>query len=190
MNDDELRVFLQPVINDLKSGNISQLMTIKRNLKLITELRKNNIKIDKIIALSGFSYNNKTFKSKLCYCKRMFLNNNSKNIKPDIDMKISNNENNTTESNTYRNEKPIVNNILDEDYSDWVDVLNLYKGYNIKALALVVPELIKAGWTKENYHILREHKEIMTINQLIKVVGIIESSQYRKNIFKDGELIS
>ena len=70
----------------------------------------------------------------------------------------------------------------------WIQAFNFYQETRITpVLDSVIGSLEKAGWNVDNYHLLKKQHSIMTMNQLIDLVGSIKAKKFRKNIFKDGK---
>lgn len=89
-------------------------------------------------------------------------------------------------NNKYLNEKG-----ESEEYNktEWIKVFNFIQPVrDTPVLDSTIKTLLKAGWTTENYHILREKYSITTFRRLIDAVSFIRSSKFRKNIFKDNKI--
>lgn len=183
MNDDELKEICKTIIKDLQGGILSQKAIIKRNFNTLVELRKLNISINKIIEVCGFTYTNASFRNKFYECKRS-INTNDPDIQKD---KCSTSTKNLESKHSIRNNTTTVLNNTTRDYSDWIEAFDFKDTFHENALKIVVPSLEKGGWDCSNYHLLRSKYEIMTLDQLIKIIGTMKSSKYRKIVYKDGQ---
>lgn len=75
MYDEEITVYLKPLINSLDSGNISQLKAMKLHIKLLLDIRALGISPAKIISVVGFKYSTRVFSSRLSECKKAYYLN-------------------------------------------------------------------------------------------------------------------
>ncbi|MGF1873423.1 hypothetical protein [Photobacterium indicum] len=70
---------------------------------------------------------------------------------------------------------------------NWINAFNFTQPLRITSVLYGnIASLTKAGWTPDNYHILRKELSITTSRKLISVVSVIRSSNYKRNIYKDN----
>ena len=172
VNKEDLIRALKPFTNEVQGGVIPRCRCIRNHFALILALRGKGVGLALIKEISGINVSLHIFSVKLSQAKKKF------GMEPVHHEQLK--------QNPMKKKEVGGKNFAQSDYLDWVDVLNFKNNYNVQALKLVIPDLLKAGWDVNNYYLLRDKYEIMTFEQLVKVAGVMEASKFRKNIIKGG----
>jgi hypothetical protein len=169
MTRTDIEIKLKPFTESITDGSISTLSAIRNHLSLLVEVRKLGVSIPLILEISGCSYSPSTFSDKLSKLKKQAQ------------------QSSLSVTTTKTQKKDITSNNI--DYNDWIKAFDFKDTFHTNALKLIVPALEKGGWNSDNYHLLRTKYEIMTLNQLINIVGTMKSSQFRRIVYKDGQAV-
>jgi CRISPR/Cas system-associated protein Cas5 (RAMP superfamily) len=167
---------LKPFTDCLKS-RLSVRASILNNSGLLLGLRNEGYKIEDILELSQCNYSKQSFSNALYQAKK-----DSSNIKS------------TTAPKTEEKKAAITIDNIDTNSSivfvidDWIKAFKFNQEVKKTAsLESVVDTFEKAGWTPENFYLLKENFELHNTRQLIDLSGEIQKSKFRKIIFKDNK---
>lgn len=173
MTDVELKERLKPFIDALES-RLSIRASIINNAGLLLALRAEGFKVDDLLDLTGCTYSRQSFSSALYQAKK----------------KIKNTDKPVVEGELHSPQSPSIEKEQTQtiDTEEWIAAFNFSQPVrDTPVLHATIDTLSKAGWNKRNYHILRSELSITTLNKLIDAVSIMQSSKFRKNIFKDNQ---
>jgi hypothetical protein len=157
----------ESVNSDVELGYFSEQAILDRNLNGILALNAEGISFVKIheMLFSHVTYG---------HFKNLLYRSRRKKNKP---------------TNTYTAAVEVTNHGKKSETKEdqWIDSLKINGVNKTPALNSVILTLEEAGWSPENYEILRRQFDISNFNRLVDVVSRIKSSKFRKNIYKDGK---
>lgn len=199
MTKSDIENKLKPFTDSITDGTLSTMSAIRLHLALLLDIRKIGVPVPIILEISGCPYSPSTFSDKLSKLRKETQNNTSNDssilnqnyaIKTSTQQSIESVQefaSNTNKDEQQSNiEPPSISEI---EIKAWKKAFAFSRPSHPNVFPLIIPTLTKAGWTPENYHILKKQFDINTFSQLNMVLSNIMSCKFRKIIFRDGKAV-